>query len=70
MIWPGRVIALMLLRRAIIEEGQRASILMTLITSLFVLAASMLVIFVPLLKVLKQEGLFSSFCLREWCEVP
>ncbi len=47
-----------MLRRAIIEEGQRASIRVTLITSLFVLAASMIVIFVPLMMVLEQEGLF------------
>jgi hypothetical protein len=47
-----------MLRRAIIEEGQRASIRVTLITSVFVLAASMIVIFVPLMMVLEQEGLF------------
>jgi len=47
-----------MLRRAIIEEGQRASIRVTLITSLFVLAASMIVIFVPLMMILEQEGLF------------
>jgi Flp pilus assembly protein TadB len=47
-----------MLRRAIIEEGQRASIRVTLITSLFVLAASMIVIFVPLIMILEQEGLF------------
>ena len=47
-----------MLRRAIIEEGQRASIRVTLITSLFVLAASMIVIFIPLLMILEQEGLF------------
>jgi Flp pilus assembly protein TadB len=47
-----------MLRRSIIEEGQRASIRVTLITSVFVLAASMIVIFVPLLMVLDQEGLF------------
>jgi hypothetical protein len=47
-----------MLRRAIIEEGQRASIRITLITSVFVLAASMIVIFVPLMMVLDQEGLF------------
>jgi Flp pilus assembly protein TadB len=47
-----------MLRRAIIEEGQRASIRVTLITSLFVLAASMIVIFIPLMIILEQEGLF------------
>ncbi len=47
-----------MLRRAIIEEGQRASIRVTLITSLFVLAASMIVIFIPLIIILEQEGLF------------
>jgi Flp pilus assembly protein TadB len=47
-----------MLRRAIIEEGQRASIRVTLITSLFVLAASMIVIFIPLIMILEQEGLF------------
>ena len=47
-----------MLRRAIIEEGHRASIRVTLITSLFVLAASMIVIFVPLMMILDQEGIF------------
>jgi Flp pilus assembly protein TadB len=47
-----------MLRRAIIEEGHRASIRVTLITSLFVLAASMIVIFIPLIMILEQEGLF------------
>jgi Flp pilus assembly protein TadB len=47
-----------MLRRAIIEEGHQASIRVTLITSLFVLAASMMVIFIPLLMILEQEGLF------------
>lgn len=47
-----------MLRRAIIEEGQRASIRVTLITSLFVLAASMIVIFIPLIMILDQQGIF------------
>lgn len=47
-----------MLRRAIIEEGHRASIRVTLITSLFVLAASMIVIFIPLMIILDQQGIF------------
>jgi len=47
-----------MLRRTIIEEGHRASIRVTLITSLFVLAASMIVIFVPLMIILDQQGIF------------
>ena len=47
-----------MLRRSIIEEGQRASIRVTLITSLFVLAASMIVIFIPLIMILDQQGIF------------
>jgi hypothetical protein len=47
-----------MLRRVIIEEGHRASIRVTLITSLFVLAASMIVIFIPLMIILDQQGIF------------
>jgi len=47
-----------MLRRAIIEEGHRARVRVTLLTSLFVLAASMIVTMVPVVMLLSQEGIF------------
>lgn len=47
-----------MLRRAIIENGQRARIRVTLLTSLFILLASMLVTVLPVTLLLTEQGLF------------
>lgn len=47
-----------MLRRAIIENGQRARIRVTLLTSLFILIASMLVTVLPITLLFEQQGLF------------
>jgi len=47
-----------MLRRAIIENGQRARIRVTLLTSLFILLASMLVTVLPVALLLTEQGLF------------